>query len=57
MNEAGIPPQWRDGLPLLADGSQVLWVWGAGFAEGLAPGPDSVQVLELREQKMEEVES
>lgn len=57
MNEAGIPPQWRDGLPVLADGSQVLWVWGAGFAEGLAPGPDSGQVLELREQKMEEVES
>lgn len=57
MNEAGIPPSWRDGLPVLAAGSQVLWVWGAGFAEGLAPGPDSRQVLELREQKMEEVES
>ena len=37
MNEQAIPPWMRDSLPLLADGSQVVWVCGAGFAEGLAP--------------------
>ena len=37
MNEQAIPPGLRDSLPLLADGSQVVWVCGAGFAEGLAP--------------------
>lgn len=37
MNEQAIPPAERDRLPLLADGSEVVWVCGAGFAEGLAP--------------------
>ena len=37
MNEQAIPPQLRDSLPVLADGSEVVWVCGAGFAEGLAP--------------------
>ena len=46
MNEQAIPPWMRDSLPLLADGSQVVWVCGAGFAEGLAP--DGAAGLALR---------
>ena len=54
MNEAGIPPEERDRLPLLAAGSEVVWVCGAGFADGLAPTADSENVLQMKVQKMEE---
>ena len=54
MNEAGVLPQERDVLPLLAAGSEVVWVCGAGFADGLAPDAETVQVLQLEPQKMEE---
>ena len=54
MNEAGIPPEERDRLPLLAAGSEVVWVCGAGFADGLAPTADSENVLQMEAQKMEE---
>ena len=47
MNEQGIPPAQRDHLPVLAAGSEVLWVCGGGFAEGLAPDGDTVQILQL----------
>ena len=47
MNEAGIPAGIREGLPLLAAGSEILWVCGEGFAEGLAPDEETVQVLQL----------
>ena len=54
MNEAGIPPEQRECLPLLAAGSQVLWVCGAGFAQGLAPDEASTQILQLELKKLEE---
>ena len=56
MNEQAIPPQMRDSLPLLADGSEVVWVCGAGFAEGLAPqGPDGLALyLEIQAREGEE---
>ena len=54
MNETGIPPEERDRLPLLAAGSEVVWVCGAGFADGLAPTADSENVLQMEAQKMEE---
>ena len=54
MNEMGIPPQQREHLPLLAAGSEVVWVCGAGFAEGLAPTADSEVILQMEAQKMEE---
>lgn len=54
MNEAGIPPEERNRLPLLAAGSEVVWVCGAGFADGLAPTADSENVLQMEAQKMEE---
>ena len=47
MNEAGVPPEARDGLPLLAAGSQVLWVGGEGFAEGLAPDQTTAEILQM----------
>ena len=54
MNETGIPPEERDRLPLLAAGSEVVWVCGTGFADGLAPTADSENVLQMEAQKMEE---
>ncbi|MGN0661774.1 MAG: tRNA lysidine(34) synthetase TilS [Faecalibacterium sp.] len=57
MNEAGVPPPRRASLPLLAAESEILWVCGAGFAEGLAPDADSRWILQIEPQNMEEVES
>ena len=54
MNEAGVPAQQRDTLPLLAAGSEVLWVCGAGFAEGLAPDSTTTQTLRMEIENMEE---
>ena len=56
MNEAGIPPRQRAELPLLAAGSEVVWVCGTGFAEGLAPDAGSTRILQLELQTMEEVD-
>ena len=55
MNETGIPAQMRDQLPLLAAGSEVLWVCGAGFAEGLAPDEGTAQVLQMEMEHREEI--
>ena len=55
MNEAGIPAGIREGLPLLAAGSEVLWVCGAGFAEGLAPDEGTAQVLQMEMEHREEL--
>jgi tRNA(Ile)-lysidine synthase len=49
MNEAAIPPYLRDRLPLLAAGSDVVWIYGVGFADGLAPTEASRLLLELTE--------
>ena len=57
MNEAGIPPRERDALPLLAAGRQVLWVCGEGFADGLAPGPDTGQLLQVELENFGGIES
>ena len=56
MNEQAIPPSERDRLPLLADGSEVIWVCGAGFADGLAPqGADGLALhLEILARKGEQ---
>lgn len=43
--ELSLAPNERALRPLLARGGQVLWFWGQGFAEGLAPGPDTRDVL------------
>ena len=54
MNEAGIPPEERDGLPLVAAGSAVLWVAGAGFADGLAPDETTKTILQMEIETLEE---
>ena len=36
-------------------GSEVLWVCGAGFAEGLAPDEDTAQVLQMEMEHREEL--
>ena len=50
MNEADIPAQQRDTLPLLAAGSEVLWVCGSGFAEGLAPDETTTLILQMEQE-------
>ena len=37
--------------PLLASGSEVLWLWGSGFAEGCAPDAYTHEVLTVRTEK------
>ena len=48
--KADIPAQQRDTLPLLAAGSEVLWVCGSGFAEGLAPDETTTQILQMEQE-------
>ena len=38
-----------------AAGSEVLWVCGAGFAEGLAPDEGTAQVLQMEMEHREEL--
>ena len=57
MNAAGIPAGIREGLPLLAAGSEILWGCGEGFAEGLAPGPDTGQLLQVELENFGGIES
>ena len=52
-NELAVPSKERPLLPLLADGSEVLWLWGSGFAEGLAPDAYTREVLWIRTEKTE----
>ena len=49
------PP--TDTLPLLAAGRQVLWVCGEGFADGLAPEPDTGQLLQVELENFGGIES
>lgn len=46
--ELGIPPDRRALLPVAARGQEVLWLWGQGFADGLAVGPDTQDVLVIK---------
>ena len=55
LNEQKVPLAQRALLPLAARGGQVLWLWGAGFAEGLAPGPATRQVLRVTQLELEDV--
>ena len=52
-NELAIPMNERPLLPLLADGSEVIWLWGSGFAEGFAPDRFTREVLVIRTEKTE----
>ena len=52
-NELAVPMNERPLLPLLADGSEVVWLWGSGFAEGFAPDRFTREVLVIRTEKTE----
>jgi tRNA(Ile)-lysidine synthase len=54
QNEQKTPLSARRAAPLLAAGSRVLWLWGAGFADGLAPDAGTQRILCITEQKMVE---
>ncbi len=45
MNQAAIPPNERYKIPLVAANSTVLWVWGAGFCESVAPTAETKNIL------------
>ena len=51
LNEAKVPVAERPLMPLLACGSQVLWLWGAGFADGLSPDDETKQILLIRQSR------
>lgn len=44
-NEQAVPVSARALLPLLACGSEVVWLWDHGFAEGLGPDAATRNVL------------
>lgn len=46
MIDEKIPRQLRDQVPLLTDGSHVMWIIGARISEYYKIGPDTVQVLQ-----------
>ena len=50
-NEQGYTARERRFLPLLARGSEVLWLWGCGFAEGTAPNDGTDEVLHIQIKK------
>ncbi len=52
-NELAVPMKDRPLLPLLADGSEVIWLWGSGFADGFAPDRFTREVLVIRTEKTE----
>ena len=51
LNETKVPVAERTLMPLLACGSQVLWLWGAGFADGLSPDDGTKQILLIRQSR------
>ena len=57
FNEIAVPPPQRSLLPLLAEGSEVVWLWGLGFAEGYAPDEYTREVLVIRTEKTGEDET
>ena len=50
-NENKVPQPQRALLPLLAKGSEVVWLWGSGFAEGYTPTVHTQTVLTVRAEK------
>ncbi len=46
MIDEKIPRQMRDKIPLLADGSHVMWIIGYRMSEYYKIGPDTVRVLQ-----------
>lgn len=53
MIDEKIPARQRDGIPLLADGSHIMWIIGYRISEYYKVGPDTVRVLQalVRQEK------
>ena len=51
LNEAKVPENIRDLLPLVAQENRVLWLWGQGFAHGLRPTEQTKRLLILQPQE------
>lgn len=47
MIDEKIPGQMRDGIPLLADGSHIIWVIGYRISEYYKIGPDTLRILQV----------
>ena len=43
-----IPSAWRDHVPLLVAGDEIVWVCGRRLGEGVAIGPETRRVARLR---------
>lgn len=50
-NELKIPSSQRCLMPLAADGSQVQWLWGQGFAHGLRPDSETTELLVVQQEE------
>ena len=48
MTNVKIPRAWRDRVPLLTAGDDIVWVCGRRVAEGTTVGPETRRVAELR---------
>lgn len=49
MNEQHIPASVRDYLPVLAQGSEIVWVYGKGFADSFLPEKTTKQFITISE--------
>lgn len=47
LNELGVAPEWRDGVPLLAQGSEILWFGGCGASRFAKPTENTKEFLVL----------
>ena len=48
MNELSIPPELRDSLPVIADETGVIWIYGIGVAQRCAVTKNSAEVLIIK---------
>ncbi len=51
MNEMNVPPNDRNNLPLLANGSEVLWIWGGGISQSICPDKFTKRYLQIEERQ------
>ena len=54
FNEEALSPQQRLQLPLAAQGSRVVWLWGHGVCEGIAPDNTTKQIVLFEQCEQEE---
>ena len=54
FNEKALTQQQRSQLPLAAQGSQVIWLWGHGVCEGISPDNTTKQIVLFEQCEQEE---